>query len=110
MLVVEVCGGFCDLDWIGRSPAERWLWWLDDVLGDGGLKGADTDVRHSVLWAATVTCNNNTEEKDTEFKVKLHDARGKPWFVLEKNIASSMGFALFVALVPVSNGSISPCF
>ena len=54
-----------DLDW--KEQGGKMAVVLDDVLGDGGLKGADTDIRHSVLWAATVICNNNIKESDTEF-------------------------------------------
>ena len=82
--------------------------------GNGGLKGVGNRCENLVVWAATVSCNNNTKEKDTEFKVILHDAKEERWFVLEKKIASPMGiigdFAVFVASYPFQMTPISPCF
>lgn len=44
-------------------------------------------------------------------KLRLITQReGERWFVLEKRLPHSMGFALSVALVPVPNDAISPCF
>ena len=78
------------------------------------MKGVGNRCENLVVWAATVSCNNNTKEKDTEFKVILHDAKEERWFVLEKKIASPMGiigdFAVSVALVPVPDDLHFPMF
>ena len=45
---------------------------LDDVLGVGGLKGADTDVETSVLWAVAVICQRKKQyQKEIMLKFRL---------------------------------------